>query len=117
MTCDDNYGRHWTKLSAGLSFYRSTQYHGAGWCKGGWTRYTNFLMDAYHKKSADMMCDIGAYHFVRPSLGNGYFYSKTYKLLGGGWCNAASTHYADVNGNGVSDLLCSWKGHHWVLAH
>jgi len=117
MTCDDNQGRHWTRLSYGLGLVASTQYHGANWCKGGWTKYSNFLMDLSHKAAADMMCDYGAWHFVRPSLGNGYFYSKTYRLLNHGWCNPVSTHYADVNGNGVTDLLCSWKGHHWVIAH
>jgi len=74
-------------------------------------------MDVYHKKAEDMMCDIGAWHFIRPSLGNGWFHSNTWRLLGSGWCNAAGTHYANVNGNDVDDLICSVNGHHWVLAH
>jgi len=63
------------------------------------------------------MCDIGAYHFIRPSLGNGYLHSGTYKLFTGGWCNAYGTRYADVNANGSDDIICSWKGHHWLIAH
>ena len=64
-----------------------------------------------------MMCDVGAFHYIRPSLGNGKFHSKTWKVLAGGWCNAAGTHYADINGNGVDDLICSLKGNHWLIAH
>jgi hypothetical protein len=116
IICDDTLGRHWSRLSRGFSWGPST-WNGANWCKGGITRYANFWYDTAHGKAADMMCDIGAFHFIRPSLGNGHFHPHTWKLLSGGWCNAAGTHYADVNANGVDDLICSIKGHHWLLAH
>lgn len=67
--------------------------------------------------AADMMCDIGSFHYVRPSLANGYFYSKTYKVLNSGWCNSLYTQYADINANKVDDLLCSYKGSHWAIVH
>jgi hypothetical protein len=116
ILCDDTLGRHWSRLSKGFAWW-PTRYHGANWCKGGVTRYSNFWYDSHHGKAADMMCDIGAWHFIRPSLGNGYFHTHTWKLLSSGWCNAAGTRYADVNANGVDDLLCSINGHHWLLAH
>jgi len=116
QTCNDTLGRHWSRVSTGYA-YGASIYHGANWCKGGITRYANFWYDAYHPKAADMMCDTGAFHYIRPSLGNGHFHSHTWKVLAGGWCNAAGTHYADVNGNGVDDLLCSIGGGHWLLAH
>merc|ERR1719454_2507372 len=117
ITCQDREGRHWSRLSTGFFFLGSTQYHGANWCRGGFTRYSNFWMDVYHKKAEDMMCDIGAWHFIRPSLGNGWFHKNTWRILSSGWCNALGTHYANVNGNDVDDMICSVNGHHWVLAH
>lgn len=116
ITCNDTAGRHWSRLSTGYAWGPSV-YHGANWCKGGITRYSNFWYDAYHPKAQDMMCDFGAYHFIRPSLGNGHFHPHTWKVLGGGWCNAAGTKYADVNGNGVDDLICDISGGHWMFAH
>lgn len=116
LLCDDNLGRHWARLSSGYSYYGSI-YNGANWCKGGITRYANWFYDAYHPKAADMMCDVGSFHFAKASMATGRFYPTTYKLLTGGWCYAAYTHYADTNGNGVDDLLCSYKGGHWVLQH
>merc|ERR1712196_501962 len=41
ITCNDNQGRHWSRYGAGYSWYGSV-YHGAGWCKGGITRYANW---------------------------------------------------------------------------
>jgi len=116
ITCNDTAGRHWSRLSTGYAWGPSV-YHGANWCKGGITRYSNFWYDAYHPKAQDMMCDFGQYHFIRPSLGNGHFHSHTWKVLGGPWCNAAGTKYADVNGNGVDDLICDISGGHWMFAH
>jgi len=63
-----------------------------------------------------MICDYQKDHYIRPSLGNGHFHSKTWKTLTN-WCHMDYTHYADVNGNGVDDVICSWKGNHWLLAH
>jgi hypothetical protein len=116
ITCNDNQGRHWSRYGAGYSWYGSV-YHGAGWCKGGITRYANWWYDKYHPKAQDMMCDIGAWHFIKPSLGNHHMHTGTWRLFSSGWCNHWGTRYANVNANAVDDIICSWKGHHWLIAH
>merc|ERR1712086_1025119 len=115
ITCNDRLGRHWSRLSRGYSWGPSL-YHGANWCKGGVTRYSNFWYDTVHPKAEDMICDYQKMHFIRPSLGNGQFHKHTWKTLNN-WCHMYFTQYADVNGNGVDDVICSWKGNHWLLAH
>jgi len=115
ITCNDKLGRHWSRLSRGFSWGPSV-YHGTNWCKGGVTRYSNFWYDTAHPKAEDMICDYQKMHFIRPSLGNGHFHSHTWKTLNN-WCHMYYTQYADVNGNGVDDVICSWKGNHWLLAH
>jgi hypothetical protein len=64
-----------------------------------------------------MMCDIGAWHFIKPSLANHHMHTGTWRLFSSGWCNHWGTRYANVNANYVDDIICSWKGHHWLIAH
>lgn len=116
MICDGKTGGHWSKLSTGTS-YGEQLLLGEEFCKGGITRYAIFEYDTKHPKAADMMCDKGDKHFMRRSLGNGKFETRTWKLNTGAWCNAKHTQYADINGNGVDDLICDENGQHNVLIH
>lgn len=65
-----------------------------------------------------MICDIGKAHYVKTSNGNGTFgKAQKIKVNTDFNCDAKDTNYADINGNGVDDIICDNKGSHKVILH
>ena len=115
MLCDDKQGRHWINLSLGNGkFHDLNGPKVSGWCghpgsKAQWA-------DVNGDGKADLLCDdtVGR-HWVLLSNGNGTFVGKGLVLQG--WCGhaGATTHYADVNGDGKADMICDdTAGRHWI---
>lgn len=65
-----------------------------------------------------MICDDSkGGHWVQLSLGNGKF--KDLGMVKNGWCghgHGAHTQWADINGDGMADMLCDDNhGRHWAM--
>lgn len=61
-----------------------------------------------------MICDQIATgnHWVKISNGDGTF--KPTKLVARNFCADGNIIWADINGDGLADMLCEFKGYHWA---
>lgn len=133
MICDDTYGSHWAMLSNGDGKFKTD----AGKFKEGWcghtgydvnTSYPDFNGDGKH----DLHCDDNGNHWsilsmpaAEPKRAAVKEIAEPFFKLGkeigqfkSGWCshNGSQTSWADVNGDGMDDMICDdTQGSHWVM--
>lgn len=117
LTCNDSAGRHWIRLSnSNGGFYKDLGMVLSNWCShsGSRTQWADVNGDG----RADILCDDRAgNHWIKLSKPNqpGKFYDIGYTLSN--WCShsGASTKYADINGDGMADMICDdTHGNHWI---
>merc|ERR1711998_104725 len=114
ILCDDSAGRHWYRLSrGGEGHFDGGRHYKSGWCShhGSSSRWADISGDG----KADLLCDdTRGNHWYMLSTGNGNFGGSRHYLRG--WCGhgGSYTQYADINGDGKSDILCDdTAGRHW----
>ena len=89
-------------------------YHNAGWCRA--PGLTAVHADVNGDGKSDLICDYKGNHWIMLS-GAKAGYMQNLGLVKGGWCGhaGATTHWADVNGDGKMDMICDdTAGRHWV---
>jgi len=115
MLCDDTTGRHWAKLSNGDGTFKDLGNYLNGWCghKGSKTSWADIDGDG----KADILCDDkSGRHWARLSNGDGKWKKDLGNYLNG-WCGhkGATTSWADINGDGMADIICDdTAGRHWA---
>jgi len=114
ILCDDSAGRHWYRLSrGGEGHFDGGRHYKSGWCSHSGSK-TNWA-DINGDGKADLLCDDRhGRHWYMLSSGNGHFGHSRHYLSG--WCGhgGSYTQWADINGDGKSDLLCDdTAGRHW----